>query len=329
MPRPPAKRELLIRLLDAIQEGDWRYIVVEDHHPFLIRIFRNDDVSHNLRVFIWNCTHGGGTARPSREYRIQLTGAIPSMRSEETSLLLGWHEGYGVFVAFDIRRHVGQASASPSIQVGQDALLGAHTHRFASHKRHNNEIVIAFRPEYLVDYALNLSELHGAIGESEDSREILNRLDSVPESAIHTIPDARRREVVATIKRKYRQYDFRHRVLTAYNHHCAMCGVQLDLIEAAHILPVAHESSSDETSNGVALCALHHAAFDNNLVSFNEQYQIEVSDAVITILETKRRTSGLMEFRSNLKPALLLPADRRDYPKLEYVTQSRHIRRWE
>lgn len=328
MPRQPSKRALLDLILNAIDDAGWRALVVDEEHPFLIRIFKEDNASFNLRIYIWNCTHGGGAARRADEYRIQLTGAVPDVRPGEKTLLLGWHEGYGVFAAFDVKRHIRQTSSSPSIQVGQSALLNAHTHTFASYTRGNNEVVVAFRPEYLVDYALNMTDLHGNVGKSEDSSKALNTLDTITESRIEDIPDQDRREVVATIKRKYRQHDFRNRVLTAYSHRCAMCGVQLRLVEAAHILPVAHETSNDSTPNGVALCTLHHKAFDNNLVSFNEEYEVELSVKMVKNLTTGNLIEGLPDFRRNLRPALILPADRRDYPKPEYIVEAREVRRW-
>jgi putative restriction endonuclease len=328
MPRLPSKRELLDRILSAIDEGGWRSLVIEAQHPFLLRIFREDKNAFNLRIYIWNCTHGGGAARHADEYRIQLTGKRPNTRMGEKTILLGWHEGYGVFAAFDVKLHLKQASKSPSIQVRQPTLLSAHTHMFASCTRGNDEVVVAFRPEYLVDYALNMAALHGSVGKSEDSSKLLNILDTVSESKIEDIADQVRREVVATIKRKYRQHDFRHRVLTAYSQRCAMCGVQLGLVEAAHILPVAHETSTDDTKNGVALCTLHHKAYDNNLASFNEQYEVEVSAKAVKNLTTSNLIEGLPDFRHNLRPALILPADRRDYPKPEYIAEARKIRRW-
>lgn len=328
MPRAPSKNALLERLLAAVDQSGWRCLVTDKHHPFGLRLFRDERDRLDLRVYIWNCTHGGGAARPTDEYRIQLTGVVPRRQPNERTLLLGWHEGYEVFVAFDLRRHEGQASSSPSIQVARNALLNAHNRAFSAHERGNGETVIAFRPEYLADYALNAESLHGAVGEQADTRAILNEVDTATDAAIAQVRDTQRREIVATIKRRYREHDFSGRVLNAYGHRCAMCGVQLRLIEAAHILPVAADTSTDETSNGVALCVLHHRAYDRNLVSFDENYEIEVSQHMVENLQTNNLAGGLAGFKRQIKAALVLPADRRDYPKPEYVRASRTIRSW-
>jgi putative restriction endonuclease len=258
-----------------------------------------------------------------------LTGVVPERAPGEITLLLGWHEGYEVFVGFDISKHAGQASSSPSIQVRENALLNAHNRSFSVHERGNREVAVAFRAEFLVDYALNQAELHGFSKATEKELEIANEIDSVSESEIQKeVGDPKRREVISTIKQKYRAHDFRARVLAAYSHACAMCGTQLKLVEAAHVLPVAVAGSTDETSNGIALCSLHHSAYDSALVSFDEKYRVEISSMALGGLKEAKLVGGLAEFQSNLKPAIILPADKRDYPDPKYVAQSRKLRNW-
>jgi predicted restriction endonuclease len=59
---------------------------------------------------------------------------------------------------------------------------------------------------------------------------------------------------------------FSRRVVDAYRGLCAMCGLDVGLVEGAHIYPVSAPGSSDEAWNGLALCANHHRAFDRHLV---------------------------------------------------------------
>jgi putative restriction endonuclease len=323
------KFDLLDRILAAVEASGWNSLVLEAAHPFLLRFFGNDDANFlNVRVYIWNCTHGG-KRRPSDEYRVQITGVVPNLGTGEHSLLLGWHESYGVFVGFDIREHVGQASASPSIQVKEFALLRAHTHAFSAYERANEEIAICFRPEFLVEYVLNLENLHGITSEDRETLNALNAIDETDERESGAgMESSQRREIISSIKRKYREHDFRRRVLSAYAATCAFCGVQLRLVEAAHIIPVASESSTDETANGVALCALHHKAYDQNLLSFDEEYRIQVSSTTVSGLKRLNLSGGWMHFQNGLKNAILLPADKRDYPSKRYISESRKIRRW-
>ncbi len=69
------------------------------------------------------------------------------------------------------------------------------------------------------------------------------------------------------VTRRKRDPAFRVRVLTAYEYSCAVCGFDVRLgtqvlgLEAAHIR--WHQAGGpDEERNGLALCSLHHKAFD-------------------------------------------------------------------
>lgn len=328
MANTASKAELLRPLLTALELSDAHAIGIKGRHPFSLRIRRDGGEPFDARVYIWNLTHGGGPVPPAHEYRIQITGAIPSSLPNERAFLLGWHEGFGVFVAFDIQHHLDQDSASPSIQVPLEALQGAHSHAFSSHLRGNRETVIAFRPEYLVAYMQNSRALHGATAKSPQTRAVLNKIDEATEGDIAQVTESPRRLLLTQLKRRYRAYDFRARVLSAYSQRCAMCGLQLRPIEAAHILPVAADHGSDATANGIALCATHHKAYDSNLVSFDEHYAIEVSAQRVADLAKHSLVENLNSFRSALLPALVLPADRRDYPDRRLILESRHVRRW-
>ena len=322
------QKQLLDQVLGAVDAGGWQALVVSAHKPFRLRLFRENEKGLPLRVYIWNCTHGGGAARAKDEYRVQLTSVVPSDVSGDVTLLLGWHDGYRVFVAFDIRKHDGQSSQSPSIQIRESTLQNAHTKAFAIYPRGNGEIAVAFRPEFLVEYALSAKSLHKT-GRAAIDLALLNELDTLDEPQIETkVTDRERRIILTQIAKKYRASDFQRRVLGAYSHRCAACGVQLNLIDAAHIIPVAATTSTDETKNGIALCKLHHAAFDRNLMSFDERYKIEVSDTELARLTAANLAGGLTTFKRALKTGIVLPSDKRDYPPPQYINEGRKVRKW-
>jgi len=327
MASPLRPKQLLEQVLYAVDESGWQTLIIDSRKPFRLRLFRGDEKSFDVRVYIWNCTHGGGAARAKDEYRVQLTGVVPSVADGEITLLLGWHSGYEVFVGFDIRRHDGQASQSPSIQVKEETLQNAHKGAFAIHHRQNGEIAVAFRPELLVEYVLNATSLHLA-GKYATDMSLLNNLDTLTEAQIAMVKNQERQTILSQIARKYRAADFRKRVLGAYEHRCSICGVQLELIDAAHIIPVAASTSTDETKNGIALCKLHHVAFDRNLISFDERYKIEISNKETARLTAANLVGGLKEFKQHLRTAIILPSDRRDYPPPQYIAEARRIRKW-
>lgn len=92
-------------------------------------------------------------------------------------------------------------------------------------------------------------------------------------------PTERQRRISSTLARAN---GFARAVRDAYEERCAMCGLGLDLIESAHILPVAAPGSVDEVRNGLALCANHHRAFDRHRIWVDpETGQIKVHPATI------------------------------------------------
>ena len=141
------------------------------------------------------------------------------------------------------------------------------------------------------------------------------------------IAKPRRRAVVAAW-RALRENGFRSRVLGAYGHSCAMCGVQLGLLDAAHILPAAHPDSTDGTNNGVALCALHHRAFDRTLVTFDSEFRTHANEDMISRLAAENKDGGLTAFRDALQPILALPPDRRDRPGKRFIDSANELRGW-
>lgn len=319
------KTELLDRVLQGLRDGGWMPLVIEGKHPFLLRVANNERDSFNLRVYIWNCTHGGGNRAPD-EFRIQVTSAVPHIHPNEATVLLGWHDDTQVFAAWDIAAHDGQSSSSPSAQIKEKTLQDAHNKAFATQIK-DNEIVAAFRPIFIADYALSRASLHKT-GTSHRDIALLNKLDTLTDEEIDMVANSNRRTVIRTIATKYRSTKFRDKVLGAYGHKCAFCQVQLALIDAAHIIPVSEPDSTDEVVNGVALCKLHHFAYDSNLVSFNENYRIEVSESRCNALATVKQTGGIAKFREALLPRLQLPANQALRPKAAYIKASRRIRGW-
>jgi putative restriction endonuclease len=326
-----SKPELRARLEHALHESEWKFLIVEPIHPFLFRAYSSSDAGSetvDIRVYIWNCTHGGGP-RSADEYRVQLTGSVPHIHdANEKTLILGWHADAEVFVGFDIAHHLGQGSSSPSIQVKLSALERAAKDGFSAYERGNQEIAVAFRPEFIVDYARQRDALHKSTAGITGFVERLAEVTKLEDGAIASEPDKDRREVLVTLKKKYRAADFRDRVLTAYKHHCAMCGSQLRLVEAAHILPVPVPGSDDTTNNGVALCVLHHRAFDASLISFDEGYDIQISKRRLSDLQGLSLDAGAKEFCNGVYPSLALPDKKDDYPAGKFILAGRDARGW-
>lgn len=327
-----AKQELLATVEQALLDSGWSHLRLSPpaEHPARIAMFRGEQ-HFAVCVYIWNLTPGGRN-RPPDEWRIQATG-VDRFQSEgsEKTLILGWEDERGVFVGFDVRRHRGAIGHSPSLQLRERALDDAVRDLFATHNKGNDELAVAFRPDFLATYVANVEQLHDC-GEFEAEVELLQRLgdeaETMDEAAVRDVVAAPRRYAVVAARRALREIGFRNRVLAAYGHGCAMCTMQLRLLDAAHILPAAHPDSTDGTNNGVALCALHHRAFDRTLVTFDAEFRTHANEAMIQRLAAERRDGGLQAFRQALRPILALPPDRRDRPARHFVDSANELRGW-
>lgn len=325
------KFDLLDLIIQGIRDDGWNIIYLSDpkYHPFRLKIYRGDE-SHNIRIYVWNLTHGGGAQRPVDEYRIQITG-VEHFEQEPNgkTIILGWWSEGGVFAGFDFNKHNGALGFSPSIQIREPALRKAHIKGVAPWEKDNQEIAIAFRPDFIVEYIRNLESLH-SFGESEQDLGVLEDSietpDIVNDAEISGVA-VERQTAVFNVKKKIRDNSFKSRVLTSYSNHCAFCGIQLKLIDAAHIVPVQHDGT-DETSNGISLCALHHRAFDRNLITFNSDYQILTSEENFDKLREIGLDGGAEKFVNDLRAVILLPPTISDRPHVEYVNLANEIRGW-
>lgn len=325
------KPQLLERFEDAIRLSGWSLLYLSrKKHPARYQVYR-DDRSFPVKVYIWNITHGGAT-RAADEYRIQITGIAKfEPETDARNLILGWWDDVAVFAAWDIRQHSGVLGSSPSMQVSEGALRQALLTGFAPYINQKGETAIAFRPDFIGTYIQFLEQIHDS-GTVPAEARLLTRLSEDPEvvrdqDIEEDVLEKRRFAVLAT-KRALRALDFSRRVLSAYEHRCAMCGVQLRLVDGAHILPAAHPDSTDQTANGVAMCALHHRAYDRGLITFDGEFKVRVNGPMVDALVADHRADGLKDFKGSLRPIIFTPADKRDRPGSRFVEKANRLRGW-
>jgi putative restriction endonuclease len=92
----------------------------------------------------------------------------------------------------------------------------------------------------------------------------------------------RREYVTSIVRRRLHQQAFRARVIEAYRTHCALCRLRhQELLDAVHITADAEENGEPVVSNGLALCKLHHAAFDRHFLTVRPDYVIEVRQSIL------------------------------------------------
>lgn len=96
------------------------------------------------------------------------------------------------------------------------------------------------------------------------------------------------------VQYRLHQRGFRERVIDAYRDQCAMCRLRhRDLLDAAHIVPDS-AGGTPEVSNGLSLCKIHHAAFDQRVLGVRpDDGRIQVRADVLLEIDGPMLKHGL------------------------------------
>ena len=131
-----------------------------------------------------------------------------------------------------------------------------------------------------------------------DDRQLAHAvIDAIDEAET----DIRRRYVTQQTTKRLHQEEFRQRVLRAYREHCAICSLRHEeLLDAAHILPDTDPRGEPSVSNGLALCKLHHAAFDADIIAVRPDYRVELRLDVLEETDGPMLREGLQRFQGQL-----------------------------
>lgn len=214
----------------------------------------------SLHVGLIGLSHRG---RDDRERRCQNPESMVPVTALPGTLpmIIGtWYElGFPpVLVAYDAARRLGNVDVRVSLFVSLTALQTAARDHWYGYTTSSDENIVAFHPALFPLYAEMFAG--GVLLDQHRTASVLESAEAAPND-VASIERARR--ATSSLVRDAR---FRRAVVDAYGGQCAMCGVGLGLVEGAHILPVSVPGSSDDPSNGLALCPNHHAAFDRHLL---------------------------------------------------------------
>jgi putative restriction endonuclease len=131
--------------------------------------------------------------------------------------------------------------------------------------------------------------------------------------------DVRRAYVTRVVRQRVHQAAFRERVIRAYQERCALCSLRhQQLLDAAHITPDREADADPVVSNGVALCKLHHAAFDNSFFAIRPDYRIEVRTSILAERDGPMLVVGLQQIHEQ---QILLPRRPADLPDRERLAR--------
>ena len=262
----------------------------------------------------WNAT----IAIRTRRERLGLSqAALASALGVSKSLLSHFEAGsrqptmeqigrlYGVFIAWQAKRHQ-DSGYSKHLQVKADLLEEASRSGWAIDAprptKAGQEVRAAIYPSHLARF-LRLSIEADALGRDGEERTSfllagapdLDALDLRARSeAGEKLPlaDVERARVAATGTRLVREAGFSKQVLDSYGHKCAVCEVQLSILEGAHIIPVHDPKGTDEVWNGLALCRNHHRLYDRRILLIDQNAVVRANDETIQVLRELGRLGG-------------------------------------
>jgi len=130
---------------------------------------------------------------------------------------------------------------------------------------------------------------------------------------------ARRTYITAVVRQRLHQKGFRQRVLRAYRQCCAICRLRHEeLLDAAHILPDGHPLGEPTVPNGLALCKLHHAAFDAYIVGVTPDLTVDVRLDVLREIDGPMLLHGLQGFQGT---RILLPFAAHFKPNRDFLAE--------
>ncbi|TDE95070.1 restriction endonuclease [Occultella glacieicola] len=119
-------------------------------------------------------------------------------------------------------------------------------------------------------------------------------------------------------RQRLHQPAFRTRVLVAYETQCAICELKHgSLLDAAHIVPDSNARGVPTVDNGLALCKIHHAAYDQNMLGVTADYEVRIAHDLLAEIDGPMLKHGLQEMHGR---RLHLPPRRRDRPSRDLLS---------
>ncbi|WP_242612740.1 HNH endonuclease [Janibacter limosus] len=139
-------------------------------------------------------------------------------------------------------------------------------------------------------------------------------IDEVQRDSISDAADEHvRRYLRVERNQRVHQRVFRSTVMRAYETRCAVCSLRHgDLLDAAHIVEDRHDLGVASVRNGLALCKIHHAAFDANILGIRPDLVVQIRADLLEEVDGPMLQYGLKERHD--ERLMVLPSLKREQP---------------
>lgn len=151
--------------------------------------------------------------------------------------------------------------------------------------------------------------------------EMLDPARFRPDLPMAIADEAERRFYTRLTKQRLEQATFRYRVMRAYGESCSVCRLRHgELLDAAHIVSFVDDGPST-VDNGLALCKIHHAAYDHNILGVSPDARLHLRRDLLDEIDGPMLRHGLQEVHGR---SIVLPSRSLDRPRREFLQ-----RRWD
>ena len=128
-----------------------------------------------------------------------------------------------------------------------------------------------------------------------------------------------KRYILRETKQRLHQPVFRATVLRAYGTRCAVCALRHgQLLDAAHIVPDSNARGVASVRNGMAMCKIHHAAFDAKILGVRPDLVVQIRTDLLEEIDGPMLEHGLQ--RRHDQPLMVLPPSRQERPDAELLS---------
>jgi putative restriction endonuclease len=108
-------------------------------------------------------------------------------------------------------------------------------------------------------------------------------------------------------------------VLDSYSSSCAVCRLRhAELLDAVHILADREDSGDPVVTNGMALCKIHHAAFDRNFLGITPTLEVRIDQRLLDEVYGPMLKHGLQEMHGT---TITVPRNRAAKPDPDRLEQ--------
>lgn len=149
-----------------------------------------------------------------------------------------------------------------------------------------------------------------------DMQDMENMLEADSQPLI--LSSAQQRYKTQKMKVRLEQGEFRSQVLRAYSRRCSLCRLgHKHLLDAAHIKPYREDGPS-EISNGLTLCKLHHAAYDNDFLGISPDHKIIIRRDILREKDGPTLQHSLKELHEG---SIRLPRSQAHQPSRDFLAE--------